>query len=78
MFEFKNIKPFLLPFLAAISLGLAPYHEPHLWGKIRWIAGGAKGMQFIDWFDFMMHASPWIWLFVIIFKQFVLKTNTRM
>jgi hypothetical protein len=32
-----------------IALGLAPLmSEPHLWGKIRWIAGGAVGMKLID------------------------------
>jgi len=47
----------------AIALGLAPLmSEPHLWGKIRWIAGGAVGMKLIDWGDFLMHAAPWVLL----------------
>jgi len=30
-------------------LGLAPFvHEPHIWGKLNWIAGGANGIKFID------------------------------
>mgnify|MGYP006211293223 CR=1 FL=1 len=41
-----------------IALGLAPLmSEPHLWGKIRWIAGGAVGMKLIDWGDFLMHGA---------------------
>jgi len=46
-----------------IALGLAPLmSEPHLWGKIRWIAGGAVGMKLIDWGDFLMHSAPWVLL----------------
>jgi hypothetical protein len=38
---------------------LAPFFpEPHLFGKIRWIMGGAVGMTSMDWFDFVMHAAP--------------------
>jgi hypothetical protein len=46
-----------------LFLGLAPFTpEPHLWGKIKWIAGGAKGMQLIDWFDVLFHGFPFILL----------------
>jgi hypothetical protein len=49
--------------LLCLTLGLAPFvPEPHIWGKIRWIAGGAKGMAALDWFDFFFHAIPWIFL----------------
>lgn len=52
-----------MPVLAAGTLGLAPYTpEPHLTGKIRWLLGGATGMQPVDWLDLLMHASPWMWL----------------
>lgn len=47
-----------------LTLGLAPFYpEPHLWGKIRWIAGGAIGMRFIDWFDVVLHGFPYLLLF---------------
>ncbi|MEY3421294.1 MAG: hypothetical protein RIR48_1586, partial [Bacteroidota bacterium] len=36
--------------------------EPHIWGKIKWIAGGANGMQLMDWLDFAMHGIPWMLL----------------
>lgn len=50
-----------------LTLGLAPFvPEPHIWGKIRWIAGGAKGMAALDWFDFLFHAIPWILLLRLI------------
>lgn len=46
-----------------LTLGLAPFYpEPHLWGKIRWIAGGAIGMRFIDWFDVVLHGFPYLLL----------------
>jgi len=52
-----------LAILASLTLGLAPFvPEPHILGKIRWIAGGAKGMTMIDWFDFLMHFAPFVWL----------------
>lgn len=66
----KNKNTFLLPLLLVFTLGLAPYFpEPHLWGKIKWIAGGAVGMKVIDWFDFIFHLSPFIILFYLIYKN---------
>jgi hypothetical protein len=44
--------------IGSLTLGLAPFFpEPHVWGKIRWIWGGAVGMQTMDWFDFFMHGG---------------------
>ena len=46
-----------------LTLGLAPFlPEPHIWGKIRWILGGAHGMKAMDYFDFLMHGTPWFLL----------------
>lgn len=48
---------------ACLTLGLAPYFpEPHVLGKIKWILGGAHGMQAMDWFDFILHVSPFLLL----------------
>ncbi len=53
------------PLGAALTLGLAPFvPEPHLLGKIRWVAGGAVGMGAMDWFDLVLHGAPWVWLVV--------------
>ena len=50
--------------LLCLTLGLAPFvPEPHLWGKIKWVAGGAVGMKGMDWFDFFFHGAPFILLF---------------
>ncbi|MCE2935484.1 MAG: hypothetical protein ACK5V5_03295 [Cyclobacteriaceae bacterium] len=58
----KLFNPWLLIF-ACVSLGLAPFFpEPHLWGKLKWIAGGARGMQPLDWFDTAVHGLPWLLL----------------
>ncbi len=55
-------KDLLFPLLLCATLGLAPFFpEPHLWGKIKWIWGGAVGMAGKDWFDFAMHGSPFIY-----------------
>ena len=59
--------------LLALTLGLAPFSpEPHIWGKIKWILGGAKGMKAMDWFDFVLHGSPWI-VFIVLSILIVLK-----
>ncbi|MGB5272929.1 MAG: hypothetical protein WBN18_15245 [Flavobacteriaceae bacterium] len=56
--------------LICLTLGLAPFFpEPHLWGKIKWIAGGAVGMGFPDWFDVALHGFP----FVLLLRLAVLK-----
>ena len=46
-----------------LTLGLAPFFpEPHIAGKIRWVVGGAKGMELLDWFDLIFHGLPWVLL----------------
>ena len=61
--------------LLCLTLGLAPFFpEPHIWGKLKWIAGGAIGMQPTDWFDVLLHGFPWLLLIrVIVIKS--LKNN---
>lgn len=52
-----------LALLASLTLGLAPFTpEPHVWGKVKWVVGGAEGMEFMDWFDLILHGAPWLWL----------------
>ena len=49
--------------IACLTLGLAPFFpEPHVWGKLRWVMGGAIGMQPLDWFDLFFHGLPWLLL----------------
>ncbi len=55
----------------ALTLGLAPFSpEPHFWEKLKWILSGADGMRAIDWFDFFMHGTPWVLLFVSLIRKF--------
>ena len=56
--------------MLSLTLGLAPFvPEPHIWGKLRWILGGAEGMQLMDWLDFVMHGTPWLLLIISIFYR---------
>jgi len=56
--------------LLCLTLGLAPYSpEPHLLGKIRWIAGGAIGMKATDWFDVVLHGFPFVLLIRLLFLE---------
>lgn len=66
----KQLNDFRLVILLCLTLGLAPFFpEPHILGKLKWIAGGAKGMQAMDWFDVVLHGFPWVLLIrVIILK----------
>jgi len=55
--------------LASLTLGLAPFvPEPHIVGKVRWVAGGAIGMTGMDWFDLLFHGFPWVFLAFWLFK----------
>ncbi|MFN4144885.1 MAG: hypothetical protein ACK4GN_03605 [Runella sp.] len=68
---FNNWKIWLV---ASLTLGLAPFFpEPHLFGKIRWIAGGAVGMKAMDWFDFLLHGTPWLLFLRAVFVNFAKK-----
>ena len=65
----KTKSQLLVWFLISLTLGLAPFQpEPHIVGKIRWVAGGAIGMTAMDWFDFVFHGFPWVFLAYWIFR----------
>ena len=54
-----------LALILSLTLGLAPFFpEPHVWGKIRWVASGATGMQPMDYFDLLLHGFPWLYLLI--------------
>ena len=62
----KNWSLFLI---ASLTLGLAPFNPPHIVGKIQWIMGGNAfsgefAMQSQDWFDVLLHGSPWVLLII--------------
>lgn len=65
--------------LASFTLGLAPFNPPHIWGKLQWIAGGnafsgKNAMQFQDYFDVLLHGSPWI---LLIISSILILTNKK-
>lgn len=63
--------------ILSLTLGLAPFFpEPHIWGKLKWVAGGAEGMQAMDWFDLAMHGTPWILLIRALLLPLVKKRAT--
>lgn len=60
--------------LLCLTLGLAPFFpEPHVWGKIKWVAGGAVGMNAMDWFDLVFHGFP----FVLLLRKTMLSVIKR-
>lgn len=62
-------RPWMLPLVASLSLGLAPFTpEPHVVGKLRWVAGGAVGMGWIDVADLALHGAPWLWLAAVVVR----------
>lgn len=64
----------IIALIATLTLGLAPFTpEPHFFGKIRWVLGGANGMKPMDWFDLVMHGAPWVWLVFEIIKLIMSK-----
>lgn len=75
----QNWKLFLI---ASLTLGLAPFNPPHIWGKIQWLLGGnafsvENGMKSADWFDVLLHGSPWVLLAIsILLNLFALLVKT--
>ncbi|MGB0166850.1 MAG: hypothetical protein ACPF8V_08360 [Luteibaculum sp.] len=64
----KSNKRLLLAVVFTLTLGMAPFFpEPHFFGKVSWLLGGAKGMKLMDYFDLLLHGFPWIWLLTEIF-----------
>ena len=46
--------------VACATIGLAPlFPEPHVWEKLRMMVQGNLILA-IDWFDLLMHGTPWV------------------
>jgi hypothetical protein len=59
----------IIALLASLTLGLAPFvPEPHIVGKLRWVAGGGVGMELQDYGDLLMHGLPWLVLIYFVGK----------
>lgn len=69
---------FGLFWIMAIVLAILPFgEEPHLVGKLRWVSGGAVGMQAMDWFDLLMHGLPITVLAIWQIRTWVLKARQK-
>lgn len=56
--------PLNIAILLALTLGLAPFFpEPHIWEKLKMLAGGTL-VRPIDILDLVMHGAPWVLLAV--------------
>jgi len=56
--------PWSVVIILCLTLGLAPFYPPHLFEKIMMLVKGQLKKP-IDWFDLILHGSPWI---LLIFK----------
>lgn len=70
----KLLNDWRLIILLCLSLGLAPFFpEPHIVGKIKWIAGGGNDMALMDWVDVLFHGFPFLLLLRLVVIKFVKK-----
>jgi len=61
--------------IIALTLGLAPFvPEPHVWEKLKMLAGGSLSKP-VDIFDLFMHGTPWILLALKSIRHFNLTGN---
>ena len=73
----KLLNDWKIIILLCLTLGLAPFFpEPHLWGKLKWVIGGAVGMEPKDWFDLVFHGLPYLLLIRLIIVN-ILKNNRK-
>ncbi len=47
--------------IACLTLGLAPFNPPHIWEKLQMLSKGQL-VRPIDWFDLVLHGTPWVLL----------------
>jgi len=63
--------------IAGLFFGFSPVNEPHLFGKIQWVAGGAVGMKTMDWLDLAMHGSAIVIALGIIISMIIPTKNNQ-
>jgi len=67
----KLLNDWRIIILLCLTIGLAPFFpEPHIVGKLKWLAGGANGMTLKDYFDVVLHGFPFILLIRLVFIKF--------
>ena len=61
--EFLDKLPWSILIFFCFTLGLAPFFPPHLFEKTKMLLEGQL-VRPIDWFDLVMHATPWVFLII--------------
>ena len=61
--EFLDKLPWSILSFLCLTLGLATFFPPHLFEKIKMLLEGQLARP-IEWFDLVMHASPWVFLII--------------
>ncbi len=62
MLEILDSLPLSIAFVAAMTLGLAPFFpEPHIWEKLKMLKAGTLKRP-LDWFDLALHTAPFVLL----------------
>lgn len=56
------------------TIGLAPFSPPHVFEKFIMLIGGDL-IKPIDWFDFLLHGTPWILLVLKLILKPSIKTT---
>jgi len=70
--EFLPKLPWGLLVIACLTLGLAPFAPPHIWQKLHMLTKGQL-VRPIDWFDLVLHATPWVLLIIKVVGTLVQK-----
>jgi len=70
--EFISKLPWGMLILVCLTLGLAPFAPPHIWEKLQMLAKGQL-VRPIDWFDLVLHGTPWVLLIMKVIVSLVQK-----
>ncbi|RPI37122.1 MAG: RND transporter [Nitrospiraceae bacterium] len=71
MKELLGQLPWSAVIFLCLTLGLAPYWPPHIFEKLSMLVRG-KLVRPVDWFDLILHSSPWI---ILILKALLYESN---
>ena len=61
--EFLDKSQWCILIFLCLTLGLAPFFPAHLFEKIKMLLEGQL-VRPIDWFELVMHATPWVFLII--------------
>ena len=60
--------------IACLTLGLAPFAPPHIVEKLQMLFAGTLRRP-IDWFDLLMHGTPWVLLLIKLVHTLVVRQH---